>query len=430
MLSVLHNMNAEAISTWQAAYYLPSTRRWVRGRLVLMPGSLRFSTDGAVAPLLSLHLRDISGMKRETTGLIFSAIILSGPGSATHWFSSIRPSRDTVYNVLEHFWRAELLGGPGRLSGRKPTSTRGKELLGLAERSQQRLVESTQALHRQGRQLDGIGKNLENIEGDMAVAGTLLGQLEEPWWSLNWLKPGRSQEEVVQFEGKLEDSCTKMSGQTSIVQVPATYCFGRAGEMLPGSLAILPSGLEVRDGEGKTVHTFRRNEVNELEMQGPYELTVKHRQLGRPDIVFRVLSATMPDVVAVLQLQYRERFSGWEDEKDAHAEESNHGLWGSALQHMKSLTSLKPLDAGAGGDSLQQVQAQHAVLEDDVAAIGQVLSQQKALALDVQTEVDRQNESLGHLCDKTVLTTARIDEASRRATHLIEGGSNRRWRFW
>uniref|UniRef100_A0A8C4NB98 Synaptosomal-associated protein 47 n=1 Tax=Eptatretus burgeri TaxID=7764 RepID=A0A8C4NB98_EPTBU len=315
------------LTSWKykVAYYLPSSRRWVRGRLVLMPGSLCFSADDAVTPLLSLHLRDISGMKRETTGLIFSAMILSGPGSATHWFSSIRPSRDTVYNVLEHFWRAELLGGSGRLSGRKPTSTRGKELLGLAERSQQRLVESTRALHRQGKQLDGIGKNLENIEGDMEVAGTLLGQLEEPWWSLNWLKPGRSREEGMQFEDEL-DSCTKTvptSGQTSIVQVPATYCFGRTGEMLPGFLAVLSSGLEVRDGEGKTVHAFRRNEVDELEIQGPYELTVKHRQLGRPDVVFRVLSATMPDVAAVLRMQYRNRFSGWDEEEDVHAEDSN-----------------------------------------------------------------------------------------------------------
>lgn len=159
------------VHTWPCSYYLELEKRWVPGKLWLTSLSLKFLTDKTGDFLVSFPLADLIEIKKESSHFIFSSITILEKGHVKHWFSSLQPSRNVVFHIIEHFWRELLLSQPGgAVEASSSRMTKGKELTCLMACSQKRLEGAARVLHYQGEQLDSITSSLDNMESDLDVA--------------------------------------------------------------------------------------------------------------------------------------------------------------------------------------------------------------------------------------------------------------------
>lgn len=139
----------------------------------------------------------------------------------------------------------------------------------------------------------------------------LLSELESPsWWPFGKL-PWKTQQEA-----KAEDaakaaaaiSAGKVSSRSKVIaSIPAVVSKGGDSDLKPGCLLVLVSSLEVRDTNCHLLHRFERNEIDEIRVHSPYEITIRQRFIGKPDICYRFLSAKMPEAMSVLEMQYKKK---------------------------------------------------------------------------------------------------------------------------
>lgn len=140
-----------------------------------------------------------------------------------------------------------------------------------------------------------------------------MSELESPsWWPFGKL-PWKAQQEA-----KAEDAAraavvaaaaaSKGSSRNRVIaSIPAVVTKGGDSDLKPGCLLVLVSSLEVRDTNCQLLHRFERNEIDEIRVHTPYEITVRQRFIGKPDICYRFLSAKMPEAMAVLDMQYKKK---------------------------------------------------------------------------------------------------------------------------
>lgn len=139
------------VHTWPCSYYLELEKRWVPGKLWLTSLSLKFLTDKTGDFLVSFLLADIIEIKKEASHFIFSSVTILEKGHVKHWFSSLQPSRNVVFHIIEHFWRELLLSQPGTaVEASSSSMTKRKELTGLMACSQKCLEDAARVLHYQG----------------------------------------------------------------------------------------------------------------------------------------------------------------------------------------------------------------------------------------------------------------------------------------
>lgn len=67
------------------------------------------------------------------------------------------------------------------------------------------------------------------------------------------------------------------------------------------------SSLEIRDGSGHLLHHFERDEVDDIRIHSPYEISIRQRFIGKPDICYRLLSVKMAEALSVLEMQYKKK---------------------------------------------------------------------------------------------------------------------------
>ncbi|NXR42313.1 SNP47 protein, partial [Zosterops hypoxanthus] len=309
------------IHSWPCSYYLSSSKQWIPGRLSLTPLSIQFTSDTSRELLLDFQLQGISEIKKESSHLIFSSLTVL-EGGTKHWFSSLRPSRNVVFNVLEHFWREQLLSGRdgaalGSPRGRELTgvlegSHKGRELTGVLEGSQRRLQDTAQVLHAQGEQFDNIIRGLNKIQGDMDVADRLLTELESPsWWPFStklWKTPQDSKPKETPPAAP-----NPKPEEETLLRIPVIITQGPDSNSKPGKLTLLPSGLEIWDCNSHLVHRFESREVDEIRVHSPYEISVRQRFIGKPDTSYRLLAARMPQLIPLLQLRFSRKIQFLED---------------------------------------------------------------------------------------------------------------------
>ncbi|KAB0361516.1 hypothetical protein FD754_005672, partial [Muntiacus muntjak] len=164
-----NQMNRDiCVQTWPCSYYLELEKRWVPGRLSLTSLSLKFMTDKTREILVSFPLSSIIEIKKEASHFIFSSITILERDRNKHWFSSLQPSRNAVFSIIEHFWRELLLSQSGAAAEASSSSvTKGKELTCLMACTQKRLEDTARVLHHQGEQLDSISRGLDKMESDL-----------------------------------------------------------------------------------------------------------------------------------------------------------------------------------------------------------------------------------------------------------------------
>uniref|UniRef100_A0A673L887 Synaptosomal-associated protein 47 n=1 Tax=Sinocyclocheilus rhinocerous TaxID=307959 RepID=A0A673L887_9TELE len=418
-------MSQEAsIHSWPGSYYINSEKRWVSGILSLSRTTLRFDSEQNQENLIGLRLSRIMEIKMETSGFIFSALTVLEQGNIKHWFGSLKPCRTAVYHVLEHFWRERLLS-PTEPRGAEAPLSKGQELISLISGAQRRLEDTGKVLDHQGEQFDSMIQGLDNIESDLSVADKLLSELECPsWWPFGKL-PRKSHQEA-KSEAAAKVACTKGSGkgQKVITSIPAILSHvGSSGNLKPGSLIVLVSSLEVRDANGQLLHCFEKEEVDDVYVHSPYEISVRQRFIGKPDICFRILSARMTEALSVLEMQYKKKVVITRDYAAFRATsattpgspEGGGNIWSAG-----TLVLTVPVEVPAG--ELTQLQLhvlQPTVTEAEAQELKQMLQQLKTLALEAETELEHQDEALDVLSCSADRTTMNINRHTRRMRKLL-----------
>ncbi|NXN87049.1 SNP47 protein, partial [Bombycilla garrulus] len=405
------------IHSWPCSYYLDSSKQWIPGKLSLTPLSIKFTSDKSGELLADFRLSGIGEIKKESSHLIFSSITVLEKGTK-HWFSSLHPNRNVVFNILEHFWREQLLSGREAGAGAPLEPSKGRELTGMLEGSQKRLEDTAKVLHSQGEQFDNIMRGLHKIEGDMDVADRLLTELESPsWWPFStklWKTP---------LEAKPKEAPAAPDARTQegvLLRIPVIVTHRTDSSAKPGKLALLPSGLEIWDCNSQLLHRFEAREVDDIRVHSPYEVSVRQRFLGRPDTSFRLLAARMPEAIPLLQAQYCGKVQFLEDalgfaggagrspqaDLGAPAWQAASGFLGAAAN--------PGIPAGSG----EQAQLQK-VSQEEAKELRQILQKLKGLALETEAELERQDEaldSIGSSVDRATLTIERQNRRMRRLT--------------
>ncbi|KAM6149176.1 synaptosomal-associated protein 47 isoform 1-T2 [Erethizon dorsatum] len=409
------------VHSWSCSYYLDLEKRWVPGRLSLTVRSLKFTADRVGDVLVGLPLSSIMEIRKEASHFIFSAITILERGRLKHWFSSLRPSRDAVFLIIEHFWRELLLSQQG--SAMEVTSsalTRGQDLIGLVTSSQRRLEDTAKVLYHQGEQLDSVMKGLEKMESDLDVADRLLTELESPsWWPFSsklWKMP----EEAKRREGTPMAHGEPCGKEGVVIQVPAVISGRAEAHAQPGRLTVLVSTLEIHGTNAVLLHRFRRGDVGRIEVHSPYEVSIHQQFIGKPDVAYRVLSARMPEVIPVLEVQFNKKVELLGDAA-VLGSSGAASMAGRSCPAWPTASGLMDCAAPAGGQEGRQPQLQRApplLSEGRAQELTQVLSKLKGLALDTEAELERQHAALEGISTAVDYATLSTDKHNQRMKRL------------
>ncbi|XP_006147028.1 synaptosomal-associated protein 47 isoform X1 [Tupaia chinensis] len=417
------------IHTWPCSYYLELEKRWVPGKLSLTPLSLKFASDKTADVLVSFPLSSIVEIKKEASHFIFSSITILEKDHVKHWFSSLQPSRNVVFSIIEHFWRELLLSQPGIAmeSSSSPTS-RGKELTGLMACSQKRLEDTAKVLHHQGEQLDGVMRSLDKMESDLDVADRLLTELESPsWWPFS-SKPWKSLSETKPKEGTSVTSSEPFGREGIVIKIPAIISQRTESHVKPGRLTVFVSGLEIHDSNCLLMHRFEKEDVDDIKVHSPYEISIRQRFIGKPDVAYRVISAKMPEVIPILEVQFNKKIEVLEDvsmlrsARISSPTEKSCSFWHAAFVTASGLLGHtvhheSPTGSQEGGP-LQLLKSEPFLSEAESQELTQILRKLKGLALDAETELQRQDEALDGITTAVDRATLTTDKHNRRIKKL------------
>ncbi|XP_010727508.1 synaptosomal-associated protein 47 [Larimichthys crocea] len=420
------------IHSWPGSYYINSEKRWENGTLSLTRTMVRFVSNQSKESLASFRLTRIVEIKMESSSFIFSTLTVLEEGNVKHWFGSLKPNRVVVYNVLEHFWRERLLSPSSEAArGAESQHSKGRELINLVAGAQRRLEDTGRVLSHQGEQFDDMMQGLEKIDSDLGVADKLLSELESPsWWPFGKLPWKIQQEAKAEDAARAAIAAAAAAGRGSsrnkvISSIPAVVTKGGDSDLKPGCLLVLVSSLEVRDTNCQLLHHFERNEIDEIRVHSPYEITVRQRFIGKPDICYRLLSAKMPEALSVLEMQYKKKveftseYTAFRATPVSSPCDTEGANWNEGLQQRCQDTEL-PLEVPAGDLSQLQVHVlQPSVSQAEAQELKQMLMQLKNLALEAETELERQDEVLDVLTSSTDRATMHIDKHTCRMKRLL-----------
>lgn len=412
------------VHCWPCSYYLNLEKQWVPGKLTLTPRSLKFSADRTEEVLVGLPLSSITEIRKESSLFIFSAITVLEKGQAKHWFSSLRPSRNVVFNIIEHFWRELLLSQPGTAASTASSMTRGQELLGLMASSQRRMEDTSKVLHHQGEQLDSVMRGLEKMESDLDVADRLLTELESPsWWPFS-SKLWKTPTEAKPKEGVSVAACEPFGKEGVVIRVPAIVSQKTESHAKPGKLTVLVSALEIHDSSSLLLHRFEREDVDDIKVHSPYEVSIRQRFIGKPDVAYRLISAKMPEVIPILEVQFSKKIELLEDALVLRSWAQTAPAEGSCIMHAASrlMGCTPPRELPMGGQEGEQLELQRnwpLLSEGEAQELTQILSKLKGLALDTEAELERQDEALDGITEAVDQATLTVDKHNRRMRKLL-----------
>ncbi|XP_052050100.1 synaptosomal-associated protein 47 [Apodemus sylvaticus] len=406
------------IHSWPCSYYLDLEKQWVPGKLTLTPQSLKFTVDQTEEVLVGLPLSSITEIKKETSLFIFGAITILEKGQTKHWFSSLQPNRNVVFNIIEHFWRELLLSQAVASPDTSPTVV-GQELIGLMECSQRRMEDTAKVLQDQTDQLDSVLKGLEKMESDLDVADRLLTELETPsWWPFNskfWKMPA----EIKSKEGLCIATNKPLEREGSVITVPAVVSEKTEAQSKLGKFTVLASALEIYDSGSSLLHRFENDDVDDITIHSPYEITVRQRFIGKPDVAYQLISVKMPEVIPILEVQFSKKLDLTEDalvfrnKVEPPPKESDCSILPAASRPGEELPT------GGKDDDYLQLQKEWPILsEEEARELSQILSKLKELSMETEAELEHQDETLDGIDKAVDRATLTVDKHNRRMKKL------------
>ncbi|XP_075172008.1 LOW QUALITY PROTEIN: synaptosomal-associated protein 47 [Anomaloglossus baeobatrachus] len=396
---------AAAVRSWSCSYYLGSEKRWRPGRLSVTATHLCFQADGAGVCAVTLPLSSIDEIKKESSSYIFSAITVLVRGGDKHWLGSLLPGRNAVFTVLEHFWRQQLLSP--RAEDRTPNTSRGAQLITVISGSQKRMEDTTRVLHHQGEQLSNIQTGLSKIEGDMATADRMLSVLESPSW---WPFSGNPWKRTA---GKEEQAGAQSRGKDGVITIiPILFSRHPDVTLRPGHLTLLLSALEICDLHLRPVQRYERQDVDDIRVVTRHEMSVRQRFIGRPDVTYNVLSARLPDVLPLLEMQYKRKVQNLEEA----ATPSDHSPGPQTDSWL--LDTIVRSAPGEAGEERTAIQEQE-VTDCEEQELRKILMKLKSMALEAEDELERQDEALDDITSSTDRAIININKQTRRVRNLM-----------
>ncbi|KAK2859986.1 hypothetical protein Q7C36_004152 [Tachysurus vachellii] len=412
------------VHNWPCSYYVNGDKRWVSGRLSLTSSAVRFSPSAGrdSGAVLLLPLSRVTHINTESSCFIFSAVTLQERDGQKHWFSSLKPSAGAVFHVLQHFWKETL--ALHTHSTHTPLS-RGQRLISMVSDSQHTLSHTGQVLSQQGEQFHHMIHQLDKMESDLGVADRLLSELESPaWWPFRKFPWNRKcQPELGKAEGNALPAEGATRSSKEILSVPVVFYRGgdiNASDVNSGALVLLVSSLEVREASGRLVHRFHKQEVDEIRVHGVCDISVRQRHIGKPDVCFRLLSAKMAEVLCVLEVQYKQKVEFARDYSGFQATPSDDITPGSVAFWGAGEDSDVPVQLPAGDLIPVQLHVQqNTVSQEEAQELKQMLLQLKSLALEADSELQRQDEALDVLVSSSDRGTATISTHTRRIRKLL-----------
>uniref|UniRef100_A0A8C5RNK7 Synaptosome associated protein 47 n=1 Tax=Laticauda laticaudata TaxID=8630 RepID=A0A8C5RNK7_LATLA len=252
----------------------------------------------------------------------------------------------------------------------------------------------------------------------------LLSELESPsWWPFSGKLPkavseaGKAKENLAASPPKSKDGI--------IVHIPVIIGEWTDVHVKPGSLTLLVSGLRICNAKSELLHWFDKRDVDDVRVQTPYEICVRQRFIGKPDICYRLLSAKMPEAIPFLEMQFSKKIQFSEDAlrltqaKRASPEELGSSIWQNPL-----LSS--PLPPGSPCLTLHLSSSLPFILHllfslpplSFLLLLFLILRRLKCLALETETELERQDESLDVITSSVDRATMNIDRQNRRIRKL------------
>ncbi|XP_054936224.1 synaptosomal-associated protein 47 isoform X3 [Physeter macrocephalus] len=302
--------------------------------------------------------------------------------------------------------------------------TKGKELTGLMACTQKRLEDTARVLHHQGEQLDSISRGLDKMESDLDVADRLLTELESPsWWPFSFKLWKMPSETKPKWDASMASS--KALGKEGIViKIPAVISQKTESHVKPGRLTVLVSGLEIHNSDSLLMHRFEREEVDDIKVHTPYEISIRQRFIGKPDIAYRLISAKMPEVIPILEVQFSKKIEFLEDAlmlrstRTSPLAEKGYSVWHAASGLMDRAMHCEPSSGSQEGRPLQLQMSKPLISEGDSQELRQILRKLKDLALDAESELERQDEALDGITAAVDRTTLTIDKHNRRVKKL------------
>ncbi|NXI02694.1 SNP47 protein, partial [Pachycephala philippinensis] len=251
----------------------------------------------------------------------------------------------------------------------------------------------------------------------------LLTELESPsWWPFStklWKTPPEAKPKE---NPAAPDPKTQEEG--ILLRIPVIITHRTDSNAKPGKLTLLPSALEIRDCNSQLVHRFESRDVDDIRVHTPYEISVRQRFIGKPDNSFRLLSARMPEVIPLLEMQFSRKMQFLEDALGfAGAGKSPQADLGSSIWQAATGIlggALNPGSPAGSGEGMakEQLQEHHKVSQEEANELRQILKKLKGLALETEAELERPAEALDSIGSSVDRATLNIDRQNRRMRRL------------
>lgn len=402
------------ICEWPASLYDDNTRRWMYGTLIIQPEDIGFiaKDNKPENKLLTFPYEDLIDVKKSTTGLVFGAVYLLTKENKKIWFSSL-PDRESVYGALKHFWESKLFKKKNE-NKKKETqggkTVMGQRLLGIVKDSEATLSKAAVQLYNQGEQIDNALDTMSDLHDDLDIADNMMETINS--WFGKWRLPDVYQVIDPVFVNK-SDVPELFEYEVLFIKLEP----GRANTRQVGTLRISKDGLTVLNMRMRTEYHFNWSDVSQIRVVTPWEIMVTKFHIGKPDLVYSIVSAAM---VAILKLldkcaRYKMKYDTPPEKvlctNHKKAEERQEILGKTGSHDSKSAKSTGipsfPSHIPTGVDQIQIAQSKQIVSEKEADDISRSLAGLKSLALSVQGEELTQNEKL-------VSLTASVDRANQR----------------
>lgn len=284
------------ICKWTVSLYDDKTRKWNYGTLAIVAEDIVFKPNecGVHDNGLVIPFEDIIDVKKSTTGLVFGAVYILTKTNKKIWFSSLS-DRGDVYRALRHFWQSRLLfqKNTGEIKIAKESQTKmGQKLLGIVTESEKSLSTAAVQLHSQGRQLDNAAVTMLDLHNDLDVAERLVDDIDS--WFGRWRLPDQYQtiDPVIVNKTDIPDI---FEYEVLLTKLETN----RVNRRQVGNLRISKDGLTILNEKMRTEFHFRWTDVSQIRVVTPWEMMVLQYQIGKPDLVYSLVSANM---VAILRL--------------------------------------------------------------------------------------------------------------------------------
>ncbi|KAG8191078.1 hypothetical protein JTE90_008392 [Oedothorax gibbosus] len=389
-----------------ATYYRTSDKKWISGTFTLQGNKIHFYGDESNQDFnLRLLLNSISGLEKRQSSFIYAALVIT-VSAEKHWFASF-PNRDTVYNLLELFWRESLLSIPTRRTPSQPkeaSSSLGKELLSLLHESEATLVGAANALSSQGRQLEESQMLMQDINTDLNVAEKFLRSMSLAHTVIGMKGSDleastKDGDEEVEEEARLKSFKVSFSERSS-----------RLDDYERGTLAIADTITIVDEAHKKRLQISNK-EVEKILVTSPWAFSLEYASEWANKtchVICPQLAGLLKFLKCVSSLKNKVAYEN-EAPSDISAICSSD-LDTGRKEHFLGTMNPQPLDNKSLDSTQMQLEdTSSAISDQDMEQISNVLGNLQALAIEVTKEQQDQMDKINSLITDVDKTELRIN---------------------